>query len=97
MKRAIVLLLCFSSFAFGQDTDSTNFINLILETTAGDEFQYRVDAGTSFILSNHTNGFDATAAGADVTPGSGYSPINNVTAKADTAAVDVEIFVAATG
>ena len=79
------------------NTDTTNFINLILETTAGDEFQYRVDAGTSFILSNHTNVFDATAAGADVTPGSGYSPINNVTAKADTAAVDVEIFVAATG
>ena len=24
MKRAIVLLLCFSSFAFGQDTDSGN-------------------------------------------------------------------------
>lgn len=74
--------------------DTTNFINLVLKNVANDEFQYKLEAGKSLVLGTH-DGFDA-AAGA-VTIGSNYSPIHLVTAKADTADVDVEVFIAATG
>tara|TARA_R110001592_G_scaffold134645_2_gene350407 strand:+ start:70 stop:543 length:474 start_codon:yes stop_codon:yes gene_type:complete len=81
------------------NTDNTNFIALVLENESGDEFQYRVNPGTSFLLSAHSNAMEGTAAGADVTAGTftdGADAIKNVTAIANTASVDVEVLIAAT-
>tara|TARA_R100001163_G_C4877597_1_gene76466 strand:+ start:7 stop:471 length:465 start_codon:yes stop_codon:yes gene_type:complete len=80
------------------NTDTSNFIGVVLETTQGDEFQYKVLAGCTLILNAHVLAMEATTAGADVTPGtfSANADIVNITAIADTAAVDVELFIAAT-
>ena len=82
------------------NTDTSNFIALVLENESGDEFQYKVNPGTTFLLGAHANAMEGTAAGADVTVGTftdGNDSIANITAKADTASVDVEILIAATG
>ena len=82
------------------NTDTSNFIALALENESGDEFQYKVNPGTSFILSAHANAMEATTTGADVTVGTftdGTDSIANITARADTANVDVEVLIAATG
>ena len=82
------------------NTDTTNFIGLHFLTTEGDEFQYKLTAGTSFLLGAHANAMEGTAAGADVTAGTftdGNDSIKNITAIANTASVDVEVLIAATG
>ena len=82
------------------NTDTSNFIALALENESGDEFQYKLNPGCTFILNAHSNAMEGTAAGADVTVGTftdGADAIANVTAKADTASVDVEVLIAATG
>lgn len=82
------------------NTDTSNFVALVLENESGDEFQYKLNAGTSFLLSAHANAMEGTAAGADVTAGTftdGNDSIKNITAIANTAAVDVEVLIAATG
>jgi len=79
-----------------KNCDTTNSINLLLESEAGDEFMYKVNAGTSFLLSNHADCMEATTAGADVTIGTYASStaIKNVSASANTASVDIELFIA---
>ena len=82
------------------NTDTTNFVALVLENESGDEFQYKLTAGTSFLLGAHANAMEGTAAGADVTAGTftdGNDSIKNITAIANTASVDVEVLIAATG
>jgi hypothetical protein len=82
------------------NTDTSNSIALVLENESGDEFQYKVNAGTSFLLSAHSNAMEGTAAGANVTAGTfsdGDDSIKNITAIANTASVDVEVLIAATG
>jgi len=82
------------------NTDTSNFVALVLENESGDEFQYKLNAGTSFLLGAHANAMEGTAAGADVTAGTftdGNDSIKNITAIANTASVDVEVLIAATG
>ena len=75
------------------DADSPgNFITLRLKNANDDEFSYKLGAGKSFILWGHLASMDATA-GAAITLGSGDNDIVAVSAKADTASVDVEIVV----
>ena len=76
--------------------DTANFINLVIESEAGDEFMYKVNAGTVFLLGNHVDCMEATTAGADVTFGTYASgtALKNISASADTAAVDIELFIA---
>jgi len=78
------------------NTDSTNHISLVLENEDGDEFMYKINAGTTFILGSHAESMEATTAGADVTPGTydGTSAITNVSAIANSASVDIELFIA---
>lgn len=82
------------------NTDTSNFIALVLENESGDEFQYKINPGTSFLLGAHANAMEGTAAGADVTAGTftdGADSIKNITAIANTGACDVEVLIAATG
>ena len=75
------------------DADSPgNFITLRLKNANDDEFSYKLGAGKSFLLWGHIASMDATA-GAAITLGSGDNDIVAVSAKADTASVDVEIVV----
>ena len=71
--------------------DATNYVSLIIKNASNDEFTYKVGAGESFLLHGHNASVDA-AAGA-ITLGSEAS-ITLVSAKADTAVVDVEVFIA---
>lgn len=64
--------------------DSTNYIDVLLGA-AGDSVKQRVNAGESFII---------TADQVDY--GSGFVQLDNIKAQANTADVDVEIFVATT-
>lgn len=86
------------------NTDTSNFISLVLESDGsagsdGDEAQFKLEAGQSFILRGHKDVFNSTAEGANVTAGTfttDQDSIKTVTAIADTAAVDVEVFIAST-
>ena len=72
--------------------DGSNNITLRLKNANDDEFSYKLGAGKTFILWGHLAAMDATA-GAAITLGSGDNDIVAVSAKADTASVDVEIVV----
>ena len=72
--------------------DASNYITLRLKNANDDEFSYKLGAGKSFILWGHLASMDATA-GAAITLGSGDNDIVAVSAKADTASVDVDIVV----
>lgn len=67
--------------------DDTNFISLHI-TSATDDVWFKVDAGKSFIVNNG----DIESAGAF----SAWASITAITAIADTAAVDVDYFIALT-
>ena len=67
--------------------DDTNFISLHI-TSATDDVWLKVEAGKSFVLGNG----DLETAGAF----SAWAAITDITAIADTAAVDVEYFIALT-
>lgn len=76
--------------------DDTNHIGLIFRNEDGDEFSIKLDKGQSFIYNGDTSGgvvdtMDAAATA--VTPNT-FADLVDITAIADTAAVDVEIFVA---
>ena len=71
--------------------DGSNFVDLRITNENADEFVYSVYAGQSFILHSHVGSMNATqAAGAGLPNGD----IVSVEAQANTAAVDLEIFVA---
>jgi hypothetical protein len=78
--------------------DDTNHVGLIFRSETGAEFSVKVDAGQSFIYNGDLSGgvvdtMDAEATA--LTPNS-FEDLVDITAIADTASCDVEIFVAST-
>lgn len=69
--------------------DSVNFVRVRLTKTSGDTFDVKVEAGKSFLLSNAQLSVSATG-----TAFSSFADADSIAAQADTAAVNVEIFVA---
>ena len=74
--------------------DDTNYVDLVVANSEGDEFCLRLKAGTSFILWDQNDMLNADNAG--VTPGAGMEGVASIEAIADTAVCDVEVFVAST-
>lgn len=76
--------------------DDTNHVSLTFKNEDNDEMGIKLDKGQSFIYNGDLAGgvvdtFDAN--GGAVTPGT-HADLVNITALANTAAVDVEVFVA---
>lgn len=69
--------------------DSTNYVRIRVKKTGADTFDVKVDAGQSFIMSNASESVSATAASF-----SAFVDADSINAQANTAAVDIEIFVA---
>ena len=79
--------------------DSTNHIALVLKNENNDEFGVKVDKGCSFLYCADLAGGVAdtmdSADAAGITPNS-FGDLVDITCAADTAACDVEVFVAST-
>ena len=78
--------------------DDTNFLTLTFRNQDNDEVAIKVDAGKSFILCGDNSGgmvdiFNATE-DADAASGSNLGDLTNIQADADTASVDMEIYIA---
>ena len=78
--------------------DDTNFVTLTFRNQDNDEVAIKVDAGKSFILCGDNSGgmvdiFNATE-DADAASGSNLGDLTNIQADADTASVDMEIYIA---
>ena len=76
--------------------DDTNNVFLTFKNEDNDEFAVLLDYGQSFIYNSNFDGgvvntFDANAGAANI---NNLGDLVNITAQADTAAVDLEIFVA---
>ena len=71
--------------------DDTNFVTLGVSDTGADKFFVKLEAGQSFIMNNDDLEVHATGGAS-----SAFSQADNISAKADTASVDLEIFVAST-
>ena len=71
--------------------DDTNYIDVRVKAT--DSFTYRLTAGTSLVLPPTDSALEAAAAGD--APASGVD-VASIAAQANTASVDVEVFVAST-
>lgn len=69
--------------------DSTNFVRIRVKKTGADTFDIRLDAGQSFMLCNAKESVAAAAAAF-----SAFVDADSINAQADTASVDIEIFVA---
>lgn len=69
--------------------DTTNFVRIRVKKTGADTFDIKLDAGQSFMLSNAKESVAATAGAF-----SAFVDADSINAQADTAAVDVEMFVA---
>ena len=74
--------------------DGTNFVDLIVANSENDEFCLRLKAGHSFVLWDQNDVLNADSGA--VTPGAGMEGVASGTAIADTAACDVEVFIAST-
>ena len=76
--------------------DDTNFITLTFKNEDNDEFAIKVDAGHSFIYSGDNSGGVKNTMDAIDGTGLTYAlgDLVNVTADADTASCDMEIFIA---
>jgi len=77
--------------------DDTNFVQLIFRSEGSAEFAVKLDAGQTFIYNGDNSGgvvdtMDASASALTVS----FEDLVDVTALADTAAVDLELFVAGT-
>ena len=77
--------------------DDTNHVVLFFKNESNDEFAVKLDKGQSFIYNADLSGgvvdtFDANTAGA--TSSGQLADLTNVYAQADTATVDLELFVA---
>ena len=70
--------------------DDTNYVELRVTDSGSGEFVYKLAAGESFLLHAHTDCMNANAGAA----GAPDAHITDVQAKANTAACDVEIFIA---
>ena len=78
--------------------DDTNHVGLIFKNENDDEFGVKLDKGQSFIYNGDLAGgvvdtMDAQDGGADLAANT-FGDLVNVTAYADTAACDLEVFVA---
>jgi hypothetical protein len=78
--------------------DDTNHVGLIFRNEDSDEFSIKLDKGQSFVYNGDVSGgvvdtMDAAATA--VTPNT-FADLVDITAIADTASVDVEIFIAST-
>ncbi len=71
--------------------DDTNFVTLGVSETGGDTYFIKLEAGQSHIVNNDDLEVDASGGAS-----SAFSEADSVSAKADTAACDLEIFVALT-
>jgi hypothetical protein len=71
--------------------DDTNFVTLGVSDTGSDTYFINLEAGQSFIIGNDDLEVHATGGAS-----SAFSEADNISAKADTASVDLEIFVALT-
>jgi hypothetical protein len=74
--------------------DDTNYVDLVVANSEADEFCLRLKAGTSFVLWDQNDMLNADSGA--VTPSAGMEGIASINAIADTASVDVEVFVAST-
>jgi hypothetical protein len=73
--------------------DDTNFVTLGLECGADDSAYIKLEAGQTFVIYN----VDVQFAAANVPHASvSFDALESITAKANTAAVDIELFVAST-
>lgn len=71
--------------------DSANFVRIRVAKTTGQTFDIKLDAGKFFILGNDKESASETeAAFVD------FVDIDSISAQADTAAVDIEYFIAST-
>ena len=78
--------------------DDTNHVGLIFKNENNDEFGVKLDKGQSFVYNGDLSGgvvdtMDAQDGGADLAANT-FADLVNITAYADTAACDVEVFVA---
>jgi len=69
--------------------DDTNFVTLGVSKTGADTAFFKLGAGQTFMMSNDELEVDATGSAS-----SAFVEIDSISAKADTAACDLEIFVA---
>ena len=76
--------------------DGTNFVDLIVANSEADEFCLRLKAGHSFVLWDQNDVLNAVTQPATITVGAGMEGVASVNAQADTAACDVEVFIAST-
>ena len=83
--------------------DTANALSIFIDNEAGHEVLYKLDAGCSYIINLHEDSIMAeTTSGTDLsgdntaTYAAGSAAITQVRAQAFNAAVDVEVFVAAT-
>ena len=74
--------------------DGTNFVDLIVANSENDEFCLRLKAGHSFVLWDQNDVLNAVTQPATITVGAGMEGVASVNAQADTAACDVEVFIA---
>ena len=78
--------------------DDTNHVTLLFKNEDNDEFAVKLDKGQTFIYNGDLSGgvvdtMDAQDGGADLAANT-FADLVNITAIADTAACDVEVFVA---
>lgn len=77
--------------------DDTNFISLTFRDEDNTEFRVKVDAGHSFIFpGDNAGGLVDTMKASGSALSSGLADVVDITVDADTASVDVEVFVAST-
>ena len=77
--------------------DDTNFISLTFRDEDNTEFRVKVDAGHSFIFpGDNAGGLADTMKANGSALSSGLADVVDITVDADTASVDVEVFVAST-
>jgi hypothetical protein len=69
--------------------DATNFVRVRVTKSGAETFDVKVEAGKSFIMGNTKESVSATAGSF-----SAFVDATSISAQADTAAVDVEIFAA---
>tara|TARA_R100000951_G_scaffold49240_2_gene41595 strand:- start:176 stop:625 length:450 start_codon:yes stop_codon:yes gene_type:complete len=71
--------------------DDTNFATIGVSDSGADTFYVKLDAGKSFVMGNDDLEIHATGGAS-----SAFSEADSISAKADTADVDLEVFVATT-
>jgi len=74
--------------------DDTNYIELVINGASNNSLCVKLEAGKSFLLGIGASSVDANDSAA-ITSAS-FVSLSTITAKANTAAVDVELFVAGT-